>query len=155
MEVDVNMQIWIDRASVCMGDDVENHRINIDVDENLNFEELFRYIVNLKYLPNISGNDVVWSMIYGEDAEIAAYQTINNKIYTTFINEIPLVKKCLSYSDKGVYFKYYSTREMRAKYIFCKFGGHAYHIWHEGFSDEYKSYSITTEMENNWRRALD
>lgn len=149
------MHIWIDRASVCMGDDVENHRINIEVDEKLNFEELFRYIINLNYLPNISGNDVVWSMVYGKDAEIAAYQTINNKIYTTFINEIPLVKKWLNYSDKNFYFKYYSTREIRAKYIFHKFGGHTYHIWHEGFSNEYKSYNITTEMENKWRSELE
>lgn len=148
------MRVLIDRESVCAGDDVEPHELNMDVDDELNFKELFRYIINKNYLPKIWGNNVVWVMEYGKNTEIASYQTATDVIHTTFIDAIPLVKHWLDCTNETFFFKYYSSKEKRAKHIFLKHAGNAYHIWHEGLSEEYKSYHITEEMENNWRIEL-
>ncbi|GMB00006.1 hypothetical protein [Pelosinus sp. IPA-1] len=148
------MKIFIDRDSVCMGDDVEEHAFDIEVDDDFDFTELFRYIININYFPEISGNDVIWTMEYGKGTEIATYQTVNNKIYTTFVGEIPLVKKWVDYSNERFLFKYYSSREKRAKCIFVKCAGDGFHIWHEGYLSEYESYDITKEMEQKWRVEL-
>lgn len=148
------MRILINRESVCMGDDIDSHELIIDVDDGFNFKELFRYIINIGYLPNVWGNDVVWVMEYGKRTEIAVYQTATDLIFTAFIGEIPLVKNWIDNSKETVYLRYYSSREKRAKQIFLKYAGNAYHIWHEGFSEEYKSYHITKEKENNWRTEL-
>lgn len=99
------MKIFIDRDSVCMGDDVEDHRLTIEVDE----------------------------------------------IYTTFVDEIPLVKEWADRSHEKILFKYYSNREKRAKSIFINSGGDSFHIWHEGLLSEYKSYNVTNEMEKKWK----
>jgi len=137
-----------------MGDDIEDHRMTVNIDEKIDFKQLFQHLIDINYFPHVSGNDVVWVMVYESDIEIASYQTINGEIYTTFIDAIPLVSSWFSGKNNKLFFRYFCSREQRALNIFKRCGGKLFHIWHEGYLDEYESYKISKLKEQQWIKEL-
>ncbi len=151
-EVSKMLTILVNRDSVCMGDDVDDHQISIHIDENMNFEELFRLLIDNRYLPNIHGNDVVWVLSH-KDEELLSYVTLFDKMYSCFTNCMPRVSSKI-HSNEIIYFKYFSSKLNRAEYLFKKFEGQKFHIWHEGYMKEYKSYNISLHQEECWKSAI-
>lgn len=84
-------RLIIDRESVCIGDDVEDHRITMDVGDEMDFRQLLSRLRSIGYFPYVHGNDVVWVMVYGDDTELIAYQTKDGCEYTTFLDAVPLM----------------------------------------------------------------
>lgn len=148
------MDIKIDRQSVCMGDDVNDHGAIFSISESATFTSLFQVIIKSRYFPNVSGNDVVWVLQCGED-DIASWKTGEDKIFSRFIAQQPSIR---AYKNDRkfttIYFCYYSSPLKRAQHIFQMFGGDKFHIWHEGFMPEYESYHIPSRIEAEWLENL-
>ena len=144
------MDITVNRHSVCMGDDVENHSIIYTVNRDSTFSSIFRDLISQKYFPNIYGNDVVWVLNCNHD-DLATWKTKSNKLYTRFVMDEPkiLSEKRWEKID-AIDFSYFSLPARRAKHIFEHFDGKKFHIWHEGFMSEYKSYNISEQTEKEW-----
>ena len=53
------MRIIIDRDAVCAGDDMNHHREEFVVPDDITIVGLFEFL-ELKYIPVIAGNNVVW-----------------------------------------------------------------------------------------------
>lgn len=146
------LSIKVNRDSVCMGDDVEDHQISINLTENMTFEELFHELIKNKYLPQIHGNDIVWVLTY-KDNDLFTYVTKPNKIYSCFIDSAPRVATTVD-PTFSIIFKYFSSQNKRAEYLFKKYEGKKFHIWHEGYMNEYKSYNISKSQEQKWLSDL-
>lgn len=144
-------RLIIDRESVCIGDDVEDHRITMDVGDEMDFRQLLSRLRSIGYFPYVHGNDVVWVMVYGDDTELIAYQTKDGCEYTTFLDAVPLIASWLDDKEGKFCFRYFSSREKRALDIFRRCGSNNFHIWHEGYLNEYRSYQISKDQEERWR----
>lgn len=69
------MEIIINRASVCMGDDIDNHAKKIVLSDNATYDDLLNIIIAEKYLPGVSGNNVVWVLSSEKYPYILSYFT--------------------------------------------------------------------------------
>ena len=149
------MKITINRDSVCMADDMERHILSYPIRRSVKFTELFRALIQQGYFPHVSGNDVVWTL-WVKGADLLSWVTKEDRIYSRFDEtEEPTVRKWLSRaSAKEIYFRYYSSPQKRAQYLFQTFNGEKYHIWHDGFMEEYESYHIPESVEEEWRKLL-
>lgn len=61
------MDIMINRQSVCMGDDVEDHALTYTIGPDTKFSDVFQDLIEQGYFPNVSGNDVIWTLFCGKD----------------------------------------------------------------------------------------
>lgn len=146
-------QVEIHRQSVCMADDMDDHVLVLDVDENARFIEVFQQLIKARYFPQIHRNDVVWVMVYGDDVELASYQTLKGAIHTTCAgNTMPCVGSWFVEGESRVLlFRYFSSREKRAFDIFRRCGWSYFSIAHGGYIEEYESYKISKWKEYMWR----
>lgn len=147
------MDIILNRESVCMGDDIDDHTLIYTIDSLVKFSDMFQNLIKKKYFPNISGNDVVWTLCYGEK-DLISWKTKENKLYSRFAAEEPAILDWVHAAPAHVHFRYYSPPAKRAQQIFRMFGGSKFHIWHEGFMPEYETYCIPQAVEEDWRKAL-
>ena len=65
------MKIQVDRESICMGDDVFSHQMNLDIPEDMTVEELCSFLQRDRYLP---GLDTEWLLRHGGKT-ITSYNT--------------------------------------------------------------------------------
>lgn len=65
------MKIRVDRDSVCMGDDVLPHRMDLDIPEDMTVKELCSFLQKDRYLP---GLDTEWFLRHGGKT-ITSYNT--------------------------------------------------------------------------------
>ena len=79
------MRIIIDRDAVCAGDDINHHREEFVVPDDITIASLFEFL-EFKYIPVIAGNDVVWAL-YHHDIEVGTYFT---KIQSFINGNMPL-----------------------------------------------------------------
>lgn len=144
------MQIKIDRQSVCMGDDMENHEMIQIMEEDTTFVELFKKLISKNYFPYLGNHDIVWVLRHnGQD--IVSWKNKENKFYTCFTTNEPAIESVKRWRDNlDVVFIYYSSAQERAKSIFEKHGGNKFQMGHEGYLSEYQSYNISTELEKTW-----
>ena len=56
------MKIRVDRESICMGDDVFSHQMNLDVPEDMTVEEFCSFLQKDRYLPRL---DTEWLLRHG------------------------------------------------------------------------------------------
>jgi len=59
------LDITVCRQSVCIGDDVDEHSCTYTINPTTKFSDIFIDLINQKYFPSISGNDVVWTLFVG------------------------------------------------------------------------------------------
>lgn len=99
------MRIIMDRDAVCAGDDMNHHREEFVVPDDITIAGLFEFL-DLKYIPVIAGNDVVWAL-YHHDIEVGTYFT---KIQSFINGNMPL-SSIISNSegDNEFYLRYYSS----------------------------------------------
>lgn len=105
------MHILIDRDAVCAADDINHHREEFTVPDDITIAGLLEYL-EFKYLPLVAGNDVVWVLCH-HDVEVGAYFTQNR----SFINgNIPLSSIINnSKADTEFYLRYYSSPDRYRK----------------------------------------
>ena len=96
------IQIIVNRSSVCMGDDIEDHSRIYDVDRSFESIDLFNHINNSSYLPSIDGNDVEWCMDI-DGIEAIVYRTLKNEVINVDAEE-----RVLSEGTR-VFFRYHSS----------------------------------------------
>ena len=65
------MKIRVDRESICMGDDVFSHQIDLDIPEDMTVKELCSFLQKDRYLP---GLDTEWFLRHGGKT-ITSYNT--------------------------------------------------------------------------------
>lgn len=98
------MRIIIDRDAVCAGDDMNHHREEFTVPDDITIAGLFEFL-EFKYIPVIAGNNVVWALYY-HDRELGAYFTN----IQSFINGNISLSSIINNSEKDheFYLYYYS-----------------------------------------------
>jgi hypothetical protein len=152
-KTEMENNIFINRSSVCMGDDIEDHKVTIEISKEITFSELFNKLIKKNYFPGIFGNNVVWALLYDND-DIVSWITKENKLFTHFIGAEPTIYSYENYYKKSIFFKYYTSPLIRAEYIFKKFDGKHFYIMREGFIKEYEYYKISNEIEKEWLKNM-
>lgn len=107
------MHILIDRDAVCAADDMNHHREEFAVPDDITIAGLFEFL-EFKYIPFITGNDVVWAL-YHHDVEVDAYFTKNH----SFINGNTLLSSIINNSetDNEFYLRHYSSPDRYRKHF--------------------------------------
>ena len=108
------IDIVVNRDSVCMGDDCLDHRKKYKLSKEATYTDLFSLIKEDKYLPSISGNDVVWVLKNSEYPCIFSYITFDDKIVKN-VEEESLYLICKN--DKNLTFKYFCDKESWREYM--------------------------------------
>lgn len=147
------MEITINRESVCMGDDTDDHTITHAIEQTTTFSGLFRELIQQKYFPGVFGNDVVWVLHCGGD-DLVSWKTREDKLYSRFVTEEPAILSVKCWTTAAIHFSYYSPPIKRARQIFKMFDGKKFHIWHEGFMSEHETYHVSERVEEDWRKAF-
>lgn len=80
------MTTVVDRDSVCMGDDVEGHSMEISISDTDTFTSLFKRLLSTHFFASIYGNNVVWTLMCGDD-DLISYLTRTERFYTRFMDE--------------------------------------------------------------------
>jgi hypothetical protein len=128
------MQIIINRSSVCAGDDIQDHSKIYDLSDDVTYEDIFNRIIQDRYLPNISGNNVVWVlMTKDENTCIFSYFTQTN-YFSAGLAEKKIKKICKD--DNKLFFKYFSSPLKWKEYIYAMYKGESYALWRDGWLDE-------------------
>lgn len=129
------MYITVNRASVCMGDDVLDHKIKINLPDDASYEDLYNELKKLSYFPYVSGNNVVWVLSNKEYDCIFSYFTYDN----TF--SAGLSETLLSNIDDGThsyYLSYFSSPEKWKEYFYSGYNNNEKDLYHDGWGDEIK-----------------
>lgn len=147
------MNIAINRQSICMADDIDDHTTTYTIHTTTKFSDIFQDLIRQNYFPHITGNDVIWTLLCGED-DLITWKTKEDRIYHRFIFEEPLILNVKRWANTPINFKYYPSPIARAQHIFTMFNGSKFHIWHEGFMSEYETYHIPQTTEDHWRQTL-
>ena len=116
------MRIIIDRDAVCAGDDMNHHREEFTVPDDITIAGLFEFL-EFKYIPVIAGNNVVWVLYYHE-RELGAYFTkiqsfINGNISLSSIINVK-IQRCQEWKRSSIL---YSWSE-KVILIFCSYRSH-------------------------------
>ncbi len=97
------LNVVVQRESVCMADDMEDHSIIVKIEEMKTLREFLLYMLNTKYLAKISGgkatwvlccNDIILAVVAQEwdhpkylqspDAKITKFMEGNSKVEMNF-----------------------------------------------------------------------
>ena len=65
------MKIRVDRESICMGDDVFSHQMDLDIPEDMTVKDLCSFLQKDRYLPRL---DTEWLLRHGGKT-ITSYHT--------------------------------------------------------------------------------
>ena len=137
------MEIIVNRASVCMGDDVYSHVEEFILPDDATYDDLFQKIIKTGYLPSIAGNNVVWVLSSKEYFCIFSYFTRTGK------RNDGLVEKRLSEICKNsneLMFKYMHSPERWKNCIVNWYKGDTYTMWRDGWLEELKYCDYVTEL---------
>lgn len=105
--------IVIDRDSVCMADDIDSHEKTIQIDQPLKLSDLIEEVLNLRFLPYISGGKAVWAIKYKSKPlaviQLTDYGSKVSKVKTKFFVGNPELTELLKYDlEKKISFGYYA-----------------------------------------------
>lgn len=67
-------KIIITRTSVSQGDDVFDHTLEIEIDEEWKIDQILKRIMEMNYLPGIIGGKATWSVAYDRPLAVIAQQ---------------------------------------------------------------------------------
>lgn len=148
------MLVKISRQSVCLGDDMMDNSIEIEIYDNDKFTDIIKKLESMNFFPSMNPYDIAWVLICnGED--LVTYLPKDNIICTRFVtNDEPIINSVPRWKNKEIFFRYYSSYINRAKHIFDMHNGKKFHIWHEGFMREYETYNIESKLELQWLEEL-
>lgn len=129
------MNIKINRDSVCIGDDIDNHSISVFMDNDASYDKLFNVLKEKRYFPSVSGNNVVWVLTAKHYECIFSYFTKTEKL------SMGLSEKCLRKiggNSFEVYLRYYSSPERWKAKIQKMYHDDGYSMWRDGWVEELK-----------------
>lgn len=107
------MKIRVDRKSICMGDDVLPHKVELEVPEDMTVEEFCDFLERKCYLPSVQGNNVAWEL-RNRNGEQGVYFTKTREIIhpdavlkemLEGITEIPLFVLLYHYTPEAYYIR--------------------------------------------------
>ena len=128
------MKIHFTRSSVCLGDDFFDNSKDFEFNDQATWEDIMPTIIKEKFLPSISGNNVVWVLENVKEWEILSYFTLKDKILKC---STLMTLEEICGTDKTLHFKYYTSPLARKEYILKINNGSRYNIWHDGWDEEY------------------
>lgn len=137
------MEILINRESVCLGDDVSDHQRPFVFTDNATYMDLIERILSEKYLPSVSGNNVVWVLSSKEYSDILSYYTRTQKVFEGLTIK-HLSELCNE--DNKLYFRYFPSPQERKNYIDKLYNSNTYNMWHDGWLDEYRYCDYVTAL---------
>lgn len=86
------LKITLNRDSVCAGDDVESHRVEVEFEVKATIQDLVYRIKKTDYLAPISGGKATWILMnMGNEIAVLAQQWENAKYFlseTTLLSEM-------------------------------------------------------------------
>lgn len=134
------MELIINRESVCLTDDVENHKRTFVLSDKATYEELFKKLLEEKFFPYISGNNVVWVLTSKQHSTLFSYYTLTGKILER--------QKCLNEicgEEKKLLFRYYSSPSRWKDCITESYHGNISDMWKDDVMEEckYCDYVVT------------
>lgn len=127
------MEVIINRESVCLGDDINDHMKTYILSDDVTYEELFQKIMGDRYIPSVSGNNVVWVLASNSCKCIFSFFTRTNKI------RMGIVEKRLSVicrNNNQLLFRYFSSPIKWKEYIRKMYDDDSYTMWRDGWLDE-------------------
>lgn len=127
------MDIIVNRDSVCLGDDMDDHSKKYFFDNNATYEDLFNHIKQDYYFPSIAGNNVVWVLTTERFSCIFSYFTKTNK-FSMGLTEKKLNK--LFSSNDEVYLRYYTSPIKWKEAIMEMYHNDLYSLWRDGWTEE-------------------
>lgn len=131
------MNIEMNRQSVCIGDDMEDHTISLSLENNATYENLFELLKSKKYFPNVSGNNVVWVLTAKKYECIFSYFTLQDK-FSPGLSEKNLSVICSDNGSCKFLLKYYASPQRWKEEIYRIYNGDEYALWRDGWTDEIK-----------------
>lgn len=129
------VSVHVTRDSVCMGDDCFDNSRDFMLDGTLDWGGFMSVMLNGHFLPNVSGNDVVWVLTDIRGMELFTYFTKEEMLISHTADR---GLAAFLEHGAGLHFKYYASREQRRGALYDRFGGQMFHLWHDGWLDEYK-----------------
>ncbi len=143
------MEIRINRRSVCMGDDVENHSKILHMCKYATYKDLFKRLKREKYFPNVEGNNAVWVLATKEHFCIFAYFTLTQKLCMGLL-EKRLRILCKSSTD--MFLEYYASPLKWKEKIESEYHHDTYTMWRDGWLDEceYCDYVMSLSQKLQW-----
>lgn len=108
------MKITVDRSSVCMGDDAENHERTVELDGSADCLDLFNMLRGSGFFASVSGNNVVWVLTAGSVC-VLAYYTRSGRV-TKLIDKTRLAEICGMGKLKFLYYSSPEQWEAAARY---------------------------------------
>lgn len=130
-----NIELIINRNSVCMGDDIQSHAVKYTFSADATYEDLFEKIISDRYLPNVAGNNVVWVLGSDEYFCIFSYFTRTGKM-NPGLSKRKLYEICKN-GDKLI-FKYFSSPMRWRTCIERSYNGDGHAMYKDGWSEELK-----------------
>ena len=100
------MTIYCTRDSVCMGDDVVDNSRDIGFANDASVSEIIPVIKENRFLPSVSGNDVLWKCSSRENQHFLEYYTKSGKTVFHIPENTPLGEICGD--EMRLHFSYYS-----------------------------------------------
>lgn len=133
------MKIKVNRDSVCLGDDIDDHTKEYQINDNSTYEDLFKLLLKDHYFPSISGNNVVWVLTSDISDCIFSYFTRTNK-FSPGLSTNSLYQICYESSRPAekLYLKYYTTPLKWKEEIYSLYHGNEYAMWRDGWTEEIK-----------------
>lgn len=127
------LKLKINRDSVCLADDINNHEKVYEVDDNATYEDLFNLLKSDHYCPTVFGNNEVWVLTSQHCNCIFSYFVKTNKL-SRGLSESSLESVCGDFFN--VFLKYYSSPLKWKEHIYKMYNGDEYSLWKYGWRKE-------------------
>lgn len=138
------LKIKINRDSVCMADDIDEHKKTYQMDNDATYKDLFYMLKKDNFFPNVYGNNVVWVLTTEYCECVFSYFTKTNKLSRELCEKH--LKNICSPSYE-MHFKYYSSPGKWKEKILKMYDGDDYTMWREGWLDELKYCDSLTDLD--------
>lgn len=115
------IEIVIDRDSVCMADDIDSHEKTIELNQSLELSDFIEKIINLRYLPYISGGKATWVLEH-KNRPLAVIGLMDygpkfiNVKTKLLVNNLELTELLKDDLEKKVGFGYYAQEDYNRVY---------------------------------------
>lgn len=128
------MDVIVERNSVCMGDDcLAPHARTYTLNDDATYMDLFECLKRDKYLPSVSGNNVVWVLTNEHYSCVFSYFTKTDK-FSMGLTEKLLKNICTE--SNILKFKYYSSPQRWKESIYRMYNNDEYAMRRDGWGEE-------------------
>lgn len=145
------MLIHFTRDSVCMGDDMMDNSRDYEMPDDAIWSDILEVIRDKRFLPHVSGNNVVWLLMNEKGEEIFSYFVLREILCKITIKN-SLRQICRN--SNTLHFRYYISPAERGEQLFRSYKGDMYSMWRDGVMDEYQHCETTKGLEQKWMETI-